>query len=209
MTSAGHDQRQAILQAATRLFASLGYDGTAPSQIADAAGVDIAMVNAQFGSKREVYLAVMERAYEGGRDMIETIVTEFSPWTPADVPRIIHVLADRHLDFCIANPEVPALWIHRSLSDAQDITELESRYARPMLVQVRDIVRPAVEAGYIDPDGDIESTLIATIWCAQGFCGGGLLDEEGTRHGPDDPAALRRFRRHMHLLLDRMMAPSG
>ncbi|MEV4186774.1 helix-turn-helix domain-containing protein, partial [Streptosporangium canum] len=59
MTSADGGQRELILRVATRLFAALGYDATSVSQIAEAAGLDVATLTQQAGGKRELYLAVM------------------------------------------------------------------------------------------------------------------------------------------------------
>jgi AcrR family transcriptional regulator len=50
--------REAIAQAAQRLFAELGYDRTTIRAIAAAADVDPALVNHFFGSKQELFRAV-------------------------------------------------------------------------------------------------------------------------------------------------------
>ena len=52
--------REAILDAARRLFATRGYDGTTIRGIATSAGVDPALVHHFFGSKDELFLTVLQ-----------------------------------------------------------------------------------------------------------------------------------------------------
>lgn len=53
--------REAILDAAERLFAQQGHDGTSMRQITRAAGVNLAAVNYHFGSKETLIQAVLKR----------------------------------------------------------------------------------------------------------------------------------------------------
>lgn len=53
------DARSALLTAATRLFASQGYSATGVQQITDAANVNKAMLYYYFGSKEQLYAALI------------------------------------------------------------------------------------------------------------------------------------------------------
>jgi AcrR family transcriptional regulator len=55
-------QREAILAAATRVFATEGFDGATSEKIAEEAGVARPTVYQLFGSKNEVFLAALDRA---------------------------------------------------------------------------------------------------------------------------------------------------
>ncbi|GAA2210486.1 TetR/AcrR family transcriptional regulator [Nonomuraea monospora] len=199
-------QAQVILKAATHLFAALGYDGTSTRQIADAAGLNIATVNYHVGGKRELYLAVMEAAHRAEKAALEQALARL----PGDDPvAAIHRLADDYLDFCVDNPEVPALWMHRWLSDAGDITELERQYVQPLVDAVGAALRPAVEAGLISAETDLDYTVWSVIWTVHGFAKGGVLDAEGRRRAAGDRAALRRFRAHLHQSLHRTLGLPG
>src|SRR5258708_5949078 len=131
--------RERIIETATRLFASLGYDGTPAQMIADATGLDVATVTDLVGNKCDTYLAVMERADMALRASYDSAFAEFTPDRAG-----IHLLADRYLDFCVDNPEVPELWIHRWLSDAADVTGLEALYIKPMLDRLTDALQVLV-----------------------------------------------------------------
>jgi AcrR family transcriptional regulator len=61
--------RQALLDAATRLFDERGYDATTVRDIGEQAGVDPALIARYFGSKEDLYLAALAR---GGRTTLPT-----------------------------------------------------------------------------------------------------------------------------------------
>jgi AcrR family transcriptional regulator len=187
--------RERIIEVATRLFAALGYDGTSTRMIAEAAGLNIATVAYHAGGKRDLYLAVMERAHQAERAALEEAAAGFTG-DPADVHRML----DRYLDFCLDHPDVPALWMHRWLSDAADVAHLEGRYVKPLIDFVCATVQGAVGAGV-----DVEYTVMTVIWCTHGFCRGGVLDQEGGRTGLDDPRQVARFRAHLHRMVARLL----
>lgn len=53
------DKRQAILEAAEKLFCETGYEGTSTRQIAKESGANMAMINYYFGSKEGVFVEIM------------------------------------------------------------------------------------------------------------------------------------------------------
>ncbi|HEY8482925.1 MAG TPA: TetR family transcriptional regulator [Spirillospora sp.] len=185
MTS-NDNARDRILDVATRLFAALGYDGTSTRMIADAAGLNVATVAYHFGGKRDLYVAVMERAHRTERAALSEAVSEVE-----DAEGIL-TLVDRYIDFCAEHPEVPALWMHRWLSDAADVAHLEQQYVRPLLEMVAGTARKV-----LPDDVDVEYLMWTVVWCTHGFGSGGVLDADGTRRGLDDPDELARFRAHL------------
>ncbi|HEU4954076.1 MAG TPA: helix-turn-helix domain-containing protein, partial [Gemmatimonadales bacterium] len=62
--------RAAILDAAEKLFAEKGYDATSLSEVGAAAGVSRGTPGYFFGSKQELYDAVLERCYEEVRQAV-------------------------------------------------------------------------------------------------------------------------------------------
>lgn len=190
MTSSDSGQER-ILGVATRLFAALGYDGTSTRMIAEAAGLNIATVAYHVGGKRDLYLAVMERAHQAERAALETALAETGP----DREDLL-TLVDRYVDFCVENPEVPALWMHRWLSDASDVAHLEEQYVKPLMDMVTAAARKVVA-----DDVDVEYLTWTVVWNTHGFGCGGVLDADGRRRGMDDPRELARFRTHLRRLV--------
>ncbi|WP_353070562.1 TetR/AcrR family transcriptional regulator [Actinomadura opuntiae] len=187
--------RERVLDAATRLFAALGYDGTSTRMIAEAAGLNIATVAYHAGGKRDLYLAVMERAHQAERAALATAVAEMTP----DAAGILAVV-DRYVDFCAAHPEIPGLWMHRWLSDAADVADLENTYVRPLMETVVDAVAKVLPEGAAD-EVDVEYVAWTVVWCTHGFARGGVLRADGRRHGMDDAAALARFRANLRRIV--------
>ncbi|NIQ53600.1 MAG: TetR family transcriptional regulator, partial [Gammaproteobacteria bacterium] len=64
MNETGRGTPAALLGAATKLFAEHGYAGTSIRMITRAAGANLAAVTYHFGTKRELYGAVLERAFQ-------------------------------------------------------------------------------------------------------------------------------------------------
>lgn len=59
------DKRTSILNAAEKLFASQGFEGTSTRQIATEAGANISMINYYFGSKEGVFMQIMSNRIQG------------------------------------------------------------------------------------------------------------------------------------------------
>jgi len=57
------DVKMRLLQAAKRLFAKQGYDGTSVRQICEEAGANVALVSYYFGGKENVFLALFENFF--------------------------------------------------------------------------------------------------------------------------------------------------
>ncbi len=194
-----------VLQVATRLFAGLGYDGTDMRQIADAAGTDVTYVRRRFGDKREIYLEVMDRMNSAHNAVLEKGVKDIVGASPEQKIVAMHRLLDRYIDFCRKQPEYPALYTHRWLSDATDIPELEPMYAAPAAQFVIDTIAPLVTA----PDVDVDYTINSVIWCVHSFVQSGVYDRSGRRYDHDHPVALWRFRSYLHQMVHRTLRLPG
>ncbi|WP_203978568.1 TetR/AcrR family transcriptional regulator [Planotetraspora silvatica] len=191
--------QERVIEKATRLFASLGYDGTPAQTIADAAGLDIATVTDLVGGKREIYMTVMRRSHLATQAMLDSALAEFTP----DRAGVLLVV-DRFLDFHIDHPEIPELWIHRWMSDAADITGVEALYLKPNRDRINDAFR-----GVVGSNMDLDVNLEVIVWCIRGFVVGGMLSPKGEPHGPRDTVYLQRFRAHLHQLVTRMLRLDG
>ncbi len=64
--------RAAVLNAAERLFAERGFDGTSLNEVGAEAGVSRGTPGYFFGSKAELYQAVLDRCFEGVRAAIRS-----------------------------------------------------------------------------------------------------------------------------------------
>ncbi len=124
-TTRGDATREALLTAAIELFGRHGYDATSNRQLAEAAGVNQALIGYHFGSKHGLYLAVFEHiAHEIGRRVgsaaERTTVLLGEDAEPEREELIEGVLAvtDR-LVLMMASPETTA-WARLIIREQQD-----------------------------------------------------------------------------------------
>src|ERR1700712_2817999 len=75
-------RREQVLTAATRAFARTGYAGTSTDVVAREAGVSQPYVVRMFGSKRDLFLAVFDRAVTRMQDAFGAVIAD----RPADAP---------------------------------------------------------------------------------------------------------------------------
>jgi AcrR family transcriptional regulator len=199
--------RERILGAATELFAERGYDATSTRAIADAVGLNIATVAYHVGGKSELYRAVMRRAHEAQRDAMTGALEELRA-TGDSAPEVRAALGrfvDAYLHFCVANAHVPALWMRRWLAEGDDVAELETTYAGPLVQDVSTVVRSVLDRAGLAADLDVDMLVFTIVWTCHSFVRAGVIDHSGRRLEPDDLAMLERFRRHLHDLVDRMV----
>jgi len=105
--------REAILAAAEAEFAQHGYDGTSLQQIASAAGVSRGMPNYAFGSKKDLYEAVLDRAFTSPQAMI----ADFSAVAGKDVRQAVAAFVDAFVDYLAARPAYVRLLQRAALDD--------------------------------------------------------------------------------------------
>jgi len=67
------DKKQAILEAAEKLFCETGYEGTSTRQIAKESGANMAMINYYFGSKEGVFMEIMTSRIAGFTSQLKII----------------------------------------------------------------------------------------------------------------------------------------
>jgi AcrR family transcriptional regulator len=70
------DKRTNILEAAEKLFAEHGYEGTSTRQIAKEAGANMSMINYYFGSKDGVFMEIMTNRIKGFKVQLTSIEEE-------------------------------------------------------------------------------------------------------------------------------------
>jgi AcrR family transcriptional regulator len=76
----GGDTRRRLLQAARKLLAQKGYEGTSVRALTDAAGVNLGAVTYHFDSKEKLYHAVLEELLEPLREQAQLVKgLPFSP----------------------------------------------------------------------------------------------------------------------------------
>ncbi|GAF81042.1 unnamed protein product [marine sediment metagenome] len=112
--------RRRLMEAATKLFAEKGRDGTSVDEICQASGVNCRMIYHYFGSKDGLYMAMLERVYGG----IHEIAVEADARSKS-LSDFIEALTERYFRFLQANPEFVAVLRWENASGAEGIRQLD------------------------------------------------------------------------------------
>lgn len=102
MTEANQDPEAKIREAAREVFIAQGYEGAKIRQIAEKAGVNLAMVNYYFRSKEELFKSIFQETF---RELLGRIKTMLNEETPLETK--IAKLIDQYTDFVLENPLLP------------------------------------------------------------------------------------------------------
>jgi TetR/AcrR family transcriptional regulator len=172
------ERRQALVEAATRVFAKSSYQGATTAEIAAEAGVSEPILYRHFGSKRELYLACLEQAWQRLRACAEGETGGLR----------IRAISEEYMGG--GGPvRLIDLWI-QALSVAAEDTEI----AHALQVQIREVhdwfaslIREGQEEGHIVADRD----PVAEAWI---LLAGGMLATIDSRLGGFLGDGLERVR---------------
>jgi AcrR family transcriptional regulator len=179
------ERRQAIIDAALRVFSEGSYAGATTAQIAREAGISEPILYRHFASKKDLYFACLDDAWSGLRNTLQAKMDEVGP---VEAWRELGPTTMRRL-----KAVVPSLWMQAVTEAGQD-PEIR-RFVRKHMRDVHDFFAEALrrlqEAGAIPADRDPN----AEAWV---FLGGSLLASFGDRLGgllsDDDFAAIKAQR---------------
>jgi AcrR family transcriptional regulator len=152
------ERRQAIVEAGLRVFSEGSYAGATTAQIAREAGVSEPILYRHFGSKRDLYFACLDEAWQRIRDRIDASIAEHGPlegWRSIGPSTMREV-----------KTLVPSLWM-QAITEAGEDVEIR-RFVRRHMREVHDyfadvLHRVQDEGGiHADRDPDVEAwTFVA------------------------------------------------
>ncbi len=154
-------KQEKILNAAEKLFAESGYNGTTTRAIAKKAKVNIAMLSYYFGGKEQLLHAVIERFSENLGSVFDQIERE----TADPVDRMIRWM-EAYVEYIFENPNHARI-VYRHVSVSQnpdDITKLVNEFNKIRNI-VLEVIEDGIEAGLfhrVDPQLAI-TILIAPV----------------------------------------------
>jgi AcrR family transcriptional regulator len=179
------ERREALVDAAMRVFSEGSYAGATTAQIAREARVSEPILYRHFASKRELYFACLDEAWRRIRARIEESIEELGA---AEGWRAIGPATMREMKVL-----VPSLWM-QAITEAGEDAEIR-RHVRGHMKQVHDffadVLRRVQADGGVHPDRDPD----AEAWI---FVAGSLLVSIADRLGgllrPEDFDAIKRER---------------
>jgi AcrR family transcriptional regulator len=163
-------RRQAVLESACRVFMKSSYRGATTAEIAREAGISEPILYRHFGSKRDLYLACLDEAWQGFRVVCEQAIAD-------DPERCLGAIADAYMARR-ARVRLIDLWIQALTEASEDrlIASALRKQVREMHDFFADVIRDGQARGVIAADRD----PVAEAWI---FVAGGLLSTMDVRLG--------------------------
>lgn len=167
------ERRAAVLEAASAIFCRGTYRSTTTAEIAKHAGVTEPVLYRHFSSKRDLYLACLEEAWEDTRQMWDSAIAE-----EPDPTLWLTAMGKAYLATKDRRGQLAHLWL-QALAEASDDPEIRKFVRRQLQAvhgYVADVMRRSQEAGGILParDADVEAWVFVSL---------GLLGTVGRRLG--------------------------
>lgn len=155
-TSALSDTRTALLDAGRDLFARHGYDGTTVRDLTGRAEVNLGAVTYHFGSKRDLYAAVLEREIAPLRDAVAALGSHGG----TGLDRMIRVV-ELYFGHLAAHPTLPRLLL-QEIAAGRTPPEPVVRGIRTVATTLARFQRAGAEDGSVRP-GDPVLTALSVI----------------------------------------------
>lgn len=154
-----NEKQIAIIEAAQKLFAVHGFDGTSVRDIANEAGVNVAMISYYFGSKEKLMEAVFEQKSNSIRIKVENLLQD----NKLSCLDKINVLIDDYVEKFISQQEFHKIMLREQLVEkgtplAGLIHELKKRN----LVSVKRLIQEGQKNGDFRKNVDV-ALMMATM----------------------------------------------
>ena len=154
------ERRASIIDAATEVFARVGYQKAKMSDVAKAVGVTEPVIFQNFGTKAALYVAVLERAEAHAREAF----AHHRTWHGAGARRLLaDILSPEHLDAMHTGAEHGVLFADAmSLIGDAEIGEAARRAVGALAVALAALIEEGKRTGEFRGDLDAE----AAAWSA-------------------------------------------
>lgn len=134
------DKQLQIIDAAQRLFADEGFDGTSVRDIAKAADVNIAMISYYFGSKEKLLEAIFEVHAQKIRMQLENLLNN----PDMEPMQKMEQLVDRYLDKYFTNQCFHRIIVREQMTNKESVI---SGLLHEMKKQNQELVKKLIQEG--------------------------------------------------------------
>jgi TetR/AcrR family transcriptional regulator len=154
------DREGRILAAAEEIFAAHGLAGARTERIAARAGVNKALLYYYFGSKRNLYRAVL-------RHLLEQLGQLAGPAEAigASPRQRLVAFVDGYFDFLVSHPNYPRLIQREVMETKGEVDWIMREYHRPLLTRLTALIEAGIRKGElrrVDPKQAVLSIMGAT-----------------------------------------------
>lgn len=138
-------KEERILEAARKIFLKKGYAATRTRDIAEEAGINLALLNYYFRSKEKLFNIIMHESRESLFLSIQSIFND----TETSIEEKFTRLANRHIDVCLENPNLPLFFLNEMQTGEGEVVESFKKKALIQSSYLFKQLNEAYEAGKI------------------------------------------------------------
>ena len=171
--------RPVLLEAAIREFAEKGYEGATTAGIARRAKTNQPLVHHHFGSKEELFRAVLDALFDELRGAVLPNDADLGDPAP---------MVQRFVLFTARRPELARIWLIESASRGRHANYVLDKHIVPLTELLRPLLRTAIGDGSF-PDVD----LSMLIYALQGLASYPFLVPEQVRRLSGQQASNTEF----------------
>ncbi len=194
--------RAALLEAATEVFATEGFEGARVETIARRAGVNKAMINYHFGGKEALYETILVSTFSDFGERLRRI-RDGSVRADTQLGDFIRAFAE----MVSSRPSLPAMVLREVLSGGRHLSDRVMPHFLGVFAHVREIVQQGVREGTFRPVNPF-LTHLTLIGCLAFFYATTPLRKRLAAEGrlPAATPSSEEFARHLQELMARGLA---
>ena len=155
-----------IIETAERLFAARGFDGTSVRDIAEEAGINIAMISYYFGSKEKL----MEAIFEVKIGKVQLRVEELLKDKTMSPIQKINILIEEHIERVMKSQQFYRIMICEQVSNSNTaITDKIKQLKLKNAALISELIKEGQKQGVFKRKVDVVlmlNTMIGTTWQA-------------------------------------------
>lgn len=203
-----HESVARIVQAATRLFAEHGFHGVTTRQISAATGLNVATIHHHVGTKRNLYLRVIEALFEQEETVIGGLIDRIGSEALADrrtFRSAVNRLIEGIVQLARSHPDRQRLYVRRWLEDDDELREREAELTLRLYRRLADFIRAGQRGNAVRSDVDVDNFLRSFDWLIMGYFTSGAFDWQTLRVDPFEGERLHRFTEFLQDYAARML----
>lgn len=158
-----NDKQVQIIHAAEKLFADRGFDGTSVRDIADAAGVNLAMISYYFGSKEKLMEAMFNLRSQASRLQLENMIQN----TAMEPMQKVELLIDQYIEKLMGNQCFHRVFVREQMVNKNGfIADQIHQLKKKNLELVKQLIQQGQKKGVFVKNIDIPllmTTMTGTI----------------------------------------------
>ncbi|MFN3465467.1 MAG: TetR/AcrR family transcriptional regulator [Terricaulis sp.] len=192
------ETREAILDAALKLFAERGFEAASIRDIALRADISHAVIRQHFGAKDDLWRAAVEQMF--ARFAQEMDADSWGGNRP--LPERLEAFLRNYVIYCARHPEHVRIMMHESLGESERLDWMVENYIAPAHRSIEPLLRAAMDAGHV-PQMPVISLVYTIAAAAQSLF---ALGAEARRIYGVDTSAAAAVSQHAEALVSLFVA---